>query len=70
VDVEVVQHQMDGFGGGVLHDQVEGHLRELKPGAVGRGEGEVAARLGFYGAEEIRGPAALVFVIRLASRPG
>src|SRR4029077_18000756 len=48
---------------GVLHRQMEGYLRELKRRTVRRREGEVPARFGFYGAENVGCAAALVFVV-------
>src|SRR5258706_4729561 len=42
---------------------MEGYLRELKGRTVRRREGEVPARFGFYGAENVGCAAALVFVV-------
>src|SRR6185312_6832618 len=53
----------DGLSLGVLHRQMEGYLCELKRRTVRRREGEVPARFGFYGAENVGCAAALVFVV-------
>src|SRR5580658_7168611 len=42
---------------------MEGYLRELKRRTVRRREGKVPARFGLYGAENVGGAAALVFVV-------
>src|SRR5215831_15673093 len=63
VDVQVVQHQMDGFRFRVCQCQADRYLSELEAGTVRRGEGEVLTGLWFYGAEDIGCPAAFVFVI-------
>src|SRR5580704_344800 len=71
MDVQVVHYQMDGFRFRVCQCQGHGHLGELEAGTIRRGEGEVPPSLRFYGAENIGGPTALVFVIaaRFASWP-
>ena len=63
VDVEVVHDQVDGLCLRVLHRQMAGDLCELKSGPVGRWEGEVPARFGFYRTEDIGRPAPLVFIV-------
>jgi hypothetical protein len=51
VDVEVVHHEVNGFGFRVLQGQIEEYLRKLDPGSVRRGVCEVAACLGLYRTE-------------------
>ena len=63
MDVQVVHYQMDRLRFRVCHCQGDGNLSELEARTIRRGEGEMAARLRFYGAENIGGPAALIFVI-------
>ena len=60
---EVVHHQMDRLGFWILQGQVEQDLRELKSRPIRGGEGEMASRFGLYGAEDIGGAAAFIFVI-------
>ena len=70
MDVEVVHYQVDRFRFRVCHRQGDGNLSELEARTIRRGEGEMTAGLRFYGAEDIGGPATLIFVIppRLPSR--
>src|SRR6202035_4416489 len=53
MDVQVIHHQMDGFGFRVLKGQFENDLRELDCRAIGRGKCEVPGRLWLYRAENI-----------------
>src|SRR3974377_639780 len=63
MDVQVVQYQMDGLRFRVCQGQGDRHLGELKARTIWRSEGEVPPGLWLYGAEDIGGPAAFVFVI-------
>src|SRR5260370_33097883 len=72
VDVQVVNHQMDGLGLRIRNGQLGQDLSEFKPRTIRCGKGEMAAGLRLYSAENISRTAALVFVIasRFASPPG
>jgi hypothetical protein len=56
----------------VPEGHLEGYLRELERRTIRCGEGEMAARFGFYRTENVRRPPALVFVVaaRFPSRQG
>ena len=72
MDVQVVQNQVNSVGIRILDGQMEGHSSERKRRTVGRGEGEVPSRSGFYRAEDIGRAVALVFAVApcFASRRG
>lgn len=72
MDIEVVHHQMDGFGVRVLERQFSRYLGELHCRAIRGSEGEMAASFRLHRTENIRRSAALVLVIpaRFASRLG
>ena len=63
MEVQVVQYQMDGLRFRVCQCHGDRHLGELEARSIRRGEGEVPPGFGLYGAKDIGGPAALVFVI-------
>ena len=60
---EVVHDQVDGFGRGVGQSQMKQDLRELVAGSIRGGIGEMAARLGLYGTENVGGSATLVLAV-------
>ncbi len=61
VNVQIVLHQMDGFGCWICHRQFECDVGELTPGPGRRGKGEVPAGFGLYCAENNRRTASPVF---------
>jgi hypothetical protein len=63
MDVQIIHDQMDGLGLHVLCGNFEGHLSELQPRTIRRREGEMAARFGFYRAENTGRPAPLILAI-------
>jgi hypothetical protein len=71
MDIEVVEHQVDGLGCGILLGQPADYLSELKPRPMRRGKGEMAPGLELDPAEHIGRATTLVFVIAPGfSRPG
>src|SRR5215831_16052483 len=64
MDVQVVQHQMNGLCLRVCHRQGHRNPSELEAPAIRCREGEMAARLRFYSTENIGGPATFLFVIQ------
>jgi hypothetical protein len=63
MNIEIVQHQVDGLGLRVLEDDFEDCLGEFRGRTIRRREGEMAAGFGFYRAENIGSPLTPVFVI-------
>src|ERR1700674_2425452 len=59
VDVEIVDHQVDGSGSWIALDKFSDRLSELSGGALPTHPSEVPASLRLYGTENIRGSAAL-----------
>ena len=60
---QVVQHQMDGIGGGVMLGNLQQEIGELGRRARGRHLGEMNPRLGLNAAEDVGCSAAQVLII-------
>jgi hypothetical protein len=63
VDIEIVQHQVDGRCRHVLQGDFSGHFGEFEGRTIRCREGEMTACLGLYGAENIGRPVSLILVI-------
>ncbi len=63
MDVQVIQHQMNGFGMWILDGQIECHSGERNCQPVRRGVSEVTSGLGLNRAENVSGTAPLVFTV-------
>ena len=65
MNIEIVHHQVDLTGKGIVGDQTLDHSGELSRGAVGGGAGKMPPGLRFHNSEDVGGPPALVFVCLL-----
>src|SRR6202165_4357258 len=70
VDVEIVDHQVDGSGSWIALDKFSDRLSELSGGALPTHPSEVPASLRLYGTENIRGSAAFVLGIAFGNVAG
>jgi hypothetical protein len=70
VDVEIVDHQVDGSRSWITLDEFSDRLGELSCGALPTYPSEVPASLRFYGTESIRGSAPLVLGIAFGNLAG
>ena len=63
MDVQVIHHQVNGFGVRVFQRQGDRNPGKFKAGTIGRGEGEMTSCFWFYGTENIGRAASFVFVV-------
>src|SRR5215472_9921081 len=65
MDIEVIHHHMNGLGFRVCLRQALHHARELVPGSIWGGGGEMPAGLGLHHAENVGGATPFVFIVLL-----